>query len=365
MKRALAMRLPILFASMGAVLMSGHAISAMVVVVLIVAFSLAGPKLLLTARMEWVLALAALVASVFVSMTPTPATDVFGQPGLTQGWRVLVLLGLFVTGFRVAAKSPWGGEITTIGVSLFPVMGLGGGQAHPVYPAFVVVYCASLLFGAWVSDRSRPSLAQLGLARASVTLVALLGATAGGVAIAKALPTLHDRAQDYVVDLLALDASRLRSGFSTNLELGGMQSMLESDAKVFRISGPTPDHLRGVVYTTYRQGEWYTPRSRNMRTLPSVGAGENSTYVEVVGAERDRLFVPIGAGGVGSGTQVSADHMGILRSKREELEAYWFAGAAPQHIAVAPPDEHDLRVPRALEPHLRRIAATITSPPAA
>ena len=231
MKRTLAMRLPILFASIGAVLMSGHWISAGVVVAAVVVFSLVGlsAKLKLTGRMEWVLALAALGASVFVSMTPVSATDVFGHPALSQGWRILVLLGLFVTAFRVPTKSPWGGEITTLGVSLVTVMGLGGGQAHPLYPAFVIAYSVSLLYGAWVSDPSRPSLGRLGRARALVTGVALLGATAGGLAIAKTLPTLHDRAQDYAMELLTFDASKMRSGFSTNLELGGMRSMLQSE----------------------------------------------------------------------------------------------------------------------------------------
>lgn len=356
----LAIVLPTLFSALTAVLMSGHALWAGGMGLLVVLSLFLRPRLNVQPKMQSLLAVLAAVAAGLVVTVSVPAADLLGYPAFGAPWRALALFGLFLSVPRFGIQAPWGGSITTTGASLLTMLGLGAGRDHALYPWALVVYGLCLWGSSRLLDPSRTPWVQLGWTRIGVAGGALLSTIALAWGAALVLPPVHDRAQGYAVQALNFDAAGRRSGFSTNLQLGAMKAMLQSDEKVLRIDGPAPDHLRGVVYTTYRFGRWFAAASAAPKPVHS--AAEGGTLVQVLSPQGGVVFVPLEAASIGSAQALAVNDLGVHSGFEGQVEDYWFdLDSGGDRVQVMAPDEDDLRVPERMQDALRATALAVTS----
>jgi uncharacterized protein (DUF58 family) len=143
------------------------------------------------------------------------------------------------------------------------------------------------------------------------------------------LPPLAQRVQATILAMLNVDSFQA-TAFSTQMTLGAMTAMLQSDAIVARIEGAHPDYLRGAVYDDYDGAHWTTTKPG--RATKVVHANVAATPRATMTLDRHapkgddmRWFLPQGA--CRFDPDIEVDGFGVGRRAR---------GDAPQQLSFAP-----------------------------
>jgi transglutaminase-like putative cysteine protease len=183
---------------------------------------------------------------------------------------------------------------------------------------------------------------------AAAAVVALACALGGAGALA--IPRLQG-ALEAVLGRFFLDDDTPTTGFSDELRLGSMRSLLKSDEVALRVFGARTDYLRGVVYDAYDRGRWRTPTPSGAHTLGARAPGAAEVVVEQRSGRA--FFLPLGACGVGTADgPLAADATGIVSmSNGARAARAWFDPSC--RVASAPviaPREADLTVPPDVRP---------------
>jgi transglutaminase-like putative cysteine protease len=135
-----------------------------------------------------------------------------------------------------------------------------------------------------------------------------------------------------------------QTAFSASMQLGATHDMLQSDAIVARIDGPSPEYLRGAVYDAYDYRHWkMTPPRRELVKVRATPGG--TTHIELdksapVGSDL-RWFVPPSA--CAFDHDVEADAFGVIRRASGDRELrYSTSGCSP--APVLPPTSVDVQM---------------------
>ncbi len=309
-----------------------------------------------------------------VLLPAQPTSSAIASEPLRNVHLLLGASGLAFAGLRLHIANPAGGHAGTLGAGLLAFLACGTVHSGDLFPALLVVY-GGLGFA---------SLRQIGLAagerqasrrldpRHAAALVAVLAvAGALSLSLAASLPRAYSAAYRMA---LGWALQRNVSGFHDGpLQLGGLGRMLLSDEIVLRVEGEVGEHLKGAIYTRYRDGRWLPAgegerREVRLAALPdSSGAGEPGVaWIRFAKRDLDRFFIPPEARRLQfSPHTVRVDRMGIVRTREEEhpvalrllpaIESDSGLGTVERVGGVAAPDAGDLVLPDDIEHELRRL----------
>ncbi|MBW2457558.1 MAG: DUF3488 domain-containing protein, partial [Deltaproteobacteria bacterium] len=252
-------------------------------------------------------------------------------------------------------------DLATLALALVAVSACGGTRSAHLYLPAVLLF---ILFALWVRRHDDGGRAPLGKLRpVALWAGALLFILAGGVATGTALGL--PRLQGWVIT----QASRYmlpRTGFSDYLRLGTMRGMLQSDRKVLRVSGPSPDHLRGIVYSRYLGGRWSVAPDHEtvpVQTPFELEPTADRVTLEVLDDHPRRYFLPLEA------TQVAVDS-GVARLDpttvlapvpAEPAETIWYRTEGERSYALAAPGDGDVAMPEAVRAAVAPLARRWTA----
>ena len=247
----------------------------------------------------------------------------------------------------------------TCGLAFVAMVACGQTQSGSVYASFAFAFVLSVLVSLRGDDDARPAWRRLSLRTIALSLVLLAFAAAMTAALLAGLPEVHDWVQTRF-ELAYGSGDDARAGFSDQMRLGAMRSMIQSDEVVLRVYGPNPEYLRGAVFDTYTHGVgWFALRPAHELRLVPTKRGPlvlDSDIVEihrVGGAATDRFFLPFAAHDVATlSAAARVDDMGIARKVAGDLSnIVWFryraspAPAQPEEaFDVAPPTNRDLMI---------------------
>lgn len=321
----------------------------------------------LRGKVDWIgqviFALAALaLAWIFVSVIgPVPARAAFDPFVLVRA--VLATWALATAATRLFISNAVAGPRGTVALMLIAVLAYGGDRLGAVYVGFVGLFFALALAALSNADQTRPRLK--GLTTRRVWL--LLGALVAASAIAGAFVVLIPKAYAYAVKRFESKLlEQPETAFGVNMELGALESLLQSDAIVLRVRGGHPVYLRGAVYDRYQRGDWASPRGARSRELPAPSVVPPSARVvqlETVGGRGDRYFVPLGATSVfvEQGT-LRTDALGLYYpGEGESAATLGFVEGDSAELPSAPPSAQALEVPLRLRRDLVAIATRWTA----
>lgn len=248
---------------------------------------------------------------------------------------------LLARAFFVTNLAPRGGELALV---LLAAIAIGGPPQRflPYGPVAVLALVATAL-------GRDPGAVRATRARSYGALAVMLALSLGvGIGAAKTLPRLSYRLAGRLVGLFV---HKSRTGFSDAMALGEASEILESDRLELRVTGDTPDYLRGRVYDIFDGTRWI---GMNAQLLgPSKLDGEVAGHVE---AERPSAvyFSPLGTGVVGSPRRADGTSRGAMRT------GWDFAKVEPSTPAI-PPTRNDTQVPSAIGQDVRALALEWTA----
>ncbi len=300
-------------------------------------------------------AMLAALAGALVFLFPIPI-EVRGRETIIRVWTAAAAAALAAGVFRQMVVSPKGGERATLGLSLIAVVAMAANPTHPYFLPFLALMVLLLLGALRLVDPYHAfSLKGSELVRHGASILVAAGVAAG---LMNVLPKAHDQVIRATGRWL-LGSGFTQSGFSTRLALGGMKNMIDSNEVVLRIDGVRPDHLRGIVYTRYSQGQWFStlpasPQPLKPRSLPP---DLKSTTIHSVGGETGRYFVPKEAHTFSSSEALRQDPGGILWPSAQEKAStvsFLFTDGTPRSILG--PTEDDAAVPPQLKAKLQSLA---------
>jgi protein-glutamine gamma-glutamyltransferase len=339
---------------------SGRPGASAIAAAVILAATIAGPRIDLGEGLQRVLTSAAASLGIALGLSGSPALSLI-SPGLDRAWIAAALALLFAAASRLVVRAPERGAVATGVLGLLALMTVGETAAGSIYKVAVAAHLALALLALRASDPGRPPLAAL--PRRALALGAALVLAAAGLSVAatRALFPMSDWTTARITRLALPGAT---SGFSDRLWLGSLDGMLQSDEVVMRIEGPRPDYLRGAVYDRYELGRWSSSTREGAADFaPSAATPSGPTAVAVTfaGGARDRYFLPLGARAItAEDAGVIAERFGILRVAKGTAAGVRFElGAAPE-IPIAAPSPEDLRIPDNLRPTVTRLAAEWT-----
>jgi hypothetical protein len=349
--RSLVMRLPLVVATVGYVVLGGHPFVGGVAVLLTLLPSLVAraPR-----GVDAVFAsFAAVGGATFAALVPA-TEDLLGAAAPRRLYDAVALAGVLAVGARVPFKRPIGGYELTLGIAMLGVMGLGDARPLTAFVPLTIGFVAAAMGGLTAADPRRA----LSLP-ASRQRVAIIAATFIALAVTAVLGRALPVANAYVMTWFEGSEDR-RAGFGDTIALGGLREILDDDSVALRVFGEHVDHLRGAVYTRYGAGRWYGRLgARGART--DVSRRAVTTFVEHVDADDEHWFVPLDAEVVDvPGGIVTVDELGVI-APPEGVSADRIGIAATAPRVLLPPDEDDLALPDALRPELRRVLRAWTS----
>jgi transglutaminase-like putative cysteine protease len=252
-------------------------------------------------------------------------------------------------------RGPVLGDRVTLLAALV-AMTAAGTAPNKAYPVLAALGVVTGLLALRLRDPRRPAAKLLGRRHVAATAFGIAASFGATVLAAWALPRAHDA-------LLARILARFshhRTGFSDTMYLGDMADMLQSSEVVLRVRGPSPELLRGVVFTSYAGGRWESDHATmEVVETPRVPATFNDPTVEIEHAKKPaRYFLPTAARDVAVATGVyERDVFGVAHpSVRFEAKRVWFRNGGG--LTPLSPQPTDLRVPARLKhvllDHLRR-----------
>ena len=245
---------------------------------------------------------------------------------------VVTLFCLLVAVPRLFLNAPHLGPRGDAALCLLAVMGCAHAREGWAYLALLLPYAVLQLLTLRAHDRSRPTLGalsgrhRLALAIQAAFIVAL------GVGMTLAIPPAHR----WAMRKAYFTFMRVQTGFSTEMQLGSVSGMYQSDKLVLRVYGPKPDHLRGFVYRHYQGGGQWSAGPRlprlgvKLQPAPWPGRGGADagglTRVETAGGDAKRYFVPLKARDLRAPEALArVNALGIIRTAPgEEAEQIQF-----------------------------------------
>jgi transglutaminase-like putative cysteine protease len=150
-------------------------------------------------------------------------------------------------------------------------------------------------------------------------------------------------------------------GFSDQIDLGGIDELLDSDTVVLRVRGPRVDYLRGAVLDFYASGRWLRSDATETETVGSYGSAptsDDAVKIAAVSDRTDRFFLPLAARFVATTpASVRVDPTGsIKRNGDYGVESATFAIGPRDRAVPSPPDASDLQIPRAARERVKELA---------
>lgn len=284
-------------------------------------------------------------------------------------------LGAFGYGFAlaplllVAARAwidrPEGSTRIDAALSLTSLLATGAARSGRVYLACVVLFLAALVVLQRSRDPHRLALSVVSprtrwLAAALVSTAALSSVLAA-FAAQMAYGQIRKRFEH------AFETSYEESvGFSDSVRLGGLAPLLQSDAVVLRVTGPPVERLRGVALDEYGGGRWTRADVESLQRVdvPRLPPGGTDVVeVRTIEADRDYLFVPLEARGVGTSEgELLVDSMGSAQSVASGTPPdVWFRSGPRDALRVAAPRSADVLMPHKLRAPLTAIAKEWTA----
>ena len=153
-----------------------------------------------------------------------------------------------------------------------------------------------------------------------------------------------------------------RIGFSDQIDLGGIDELLDSDTVVLRVRGPRVDYLRGAVLDFYAGGRWLRSDAVETETPASyegIPPLDGVVRISAVSERTDRFFLPLAARSiVTTPPAVRVDATGsIKRAGDRGVEAARFVIGPRDKAVPSPPDPSDLQIPRTVRARVQELAA--------
>ncbi len=311
---------------------------------------------------QWVLAaLSAAVGAVGMA-TLAPTGDAAGR--IDRFWSVIAAAALCAAASRLFVRAPHGGARVTVALGFAAVAVGGETRVQAPYGVFVAAWMVTALAALRLDDPDRPGLSRA--AHGSVGAAGLILAVAAllSVGASRVLPPLHARAVEIILGRITpADAV---TGFTGNLDLSGLDGMLQSDTVVLRVYGPADDYLRGAVYDRYDRAGWRSMRggeTRSIETATGPLRGNRAVEVRRVGGLAGRFFLPLGVETLATVRGVAdADPHGIIHvASGDPGDVVWYLPGTRRELAPAPPDPNDLRVPADVHAALAPVVADWTA----
>jgi transglutaminase-like putative cysteine protease len=282
------------------------------------------------------------------------------DPGrLTDGWAKLCAGVLLAALARTLLVAPRGGYAGTLALA-FAGLTFAGKAPNPAYPAFVVAFLLSGVWGLAVSRRGAtltPTPRRFWMGALVILVAALLG-----VGTTSSLRQLHAWARGRTRYSTATWQPRV--GFSDRMDLGALDGLLDSDRRVLRVRGGQVDYLRGVVFDLYESGAWVSSDISRRQTEARLDANPGTGAVEVsaIAPQLSRFFLPLEAAELRTAPGlVLIDTLGAVRPGARRAQASARFLLAPRSSAeLATPRPSDLHIPRRLRPRLESLARSWT-----
>lgn len=307
---------------------------------------------------EAVLAIVALAAATTIATLVTPAGSNWYSGELTVLFCAVSLAAFIISLTRLLVSAPFGGYVTTSGLTLFAVLSASTAQIGPSFPVLGAAYVLLQLWALNLCDEARPRWSTMTGRHRIFAAIGLMIACITTIVSAGVLP----HAYDWSVQRFQLQILGARSGFSTRLTLDGLGGMLQSDEVVLRIFGAETDHLRGVLYNRYEKGRWRATNGRGLQivsTTPIEGElAADRVEIWSTGGTYLRYFVPLRASSLQIENSLGrTDAMGILFPPAgDEAERVRFTMGTTPTITPSDPVEGDREVPESIATRLSEIA---------
>ncbi|MDD9936477.1 MAG: transglutaminaseTgpA domain-containing protein [Myxococcales bacterium] len=275
----------------------------------------------------------------------------------------LASLGLLlIASSRLYFTTPWAGVRASAALILMALLFLADGQFGPSFIATSVVVLLCLWRALHVAEPARAGWGEMDR-RARRVLVAaglLTGAVAAAVAVV--IPRVYPLVASFMLSAFDDGAT---TGFSSTMALGAISAMQDNDARVLRVHGARPDHLRGIVYDEYRFGRWVQAETPSLQPLPAAGDPIDATLateIESVGGDRRRYFLPLLSRQIHvEGDQARVDEGGNLHvSAAGVARRVRFVAGARQRAKPADPHPRDTAVPEKVRDQLQSLARAWT-----
>ena len=272
---------------------------------------------------------------------------------------VIALVCLLVALPRLFIAAPRLGEPGTAALSMLALLGCAHLRSGRDYPLFLALFVVLQLAALRAADPARPRLRALSGRHRGAMALMLVIIVGAGVGLALAIPPAHS----WAMRRFYFSFARARSGFSSELQLGSLSDMYQSDKLVLRVftPGPRPDHLRGYVYSRYaRGGEWTAGQRMTSlaATLPeAVPGAQDLTRIVTVSGNSRSYFLPLKARAVRTrGGLARVSPAGIVRAPPgEPAEEVQFRAGPRDRFGPSPPAAEDLAVPARIAPRLRQL----------
>ncbi len=327
----------------------------------VLAASLAGPRLRVSDESQHVAAGVALVPAMLITLPFTQ--ELPGVSRLAGAWAVVATWAVLASASRLLMADPAWGARALLGFGSIAVLLAGYARLTTAYVGLSWAFVVACLGAVRVCDPARPSLRRLSAREWAVAGAVVLGTLSLSATSARGLPWLHE----YLVAKYAhLGEDPSSSGFTPWLELGAMQSMTLSDELVMRVHGRAPAYLRGTAYDRYDRGRWrnsHAPAVTVVRTGDGAVEGPDAVRVERVGGLPGWYFLPLEARAVSTRTgSVRRDAIGTVRAiPGDEATVVWYRVGARDTLRPVGPTEVDREVPAPLRPTLDRFVAQWTA----
>lgn len=283
------------------------------------------------------------------------------EPGwLSDGWAKLCCAALLASQARALLVAPRGGYVLTLALS-FAALIFAGKARNPLYAGYVVAFLVSGLWALGESARSGPLVLHARRAWLGASVLAL----AAALGLGATLGLLELRAWAQGKRRVGSSAVRASVGFSSKMDLGALDGLLDSDRRVLRVRGPRVDYLRGSVLDSYQSGRWMASDDA-MQPVPTrfdpVSASLALVEIESLSERQHRSFLPLEARQLQSTPgELLLDRMGVARLEpRRHLESVRFVPGVRDRAPVSPPHWADLHLPRRVKDELEMLAAQWT-----
>jgi hypothetical protein len=273
---------------------------------------------------------------------------------LGEGWTRFAAAALLAAAARFLLVGIDGRAMTT--ALVFTGLLAAGETQVSGYGGFVALFLLASVWAPAVRDEHAlvPETRARRLAAGAAVLL-LGGALAAGVTLGarRAYQWMTNRERSMALHWTP------QIGFSDQIDIGGLDELLDSDTIVLRVRGPRVDYLRGAVLDFYAGGRWLRSDATEAETTElyeGVPSGDD-VRITAVSTQTDRFFLPLAARSLATmPSPVRVDPTGsIKRSRDQGLVSERFVVGPRDRAIPSPPGASDLQIPRALRARLQEL----------
>lgn len=319
---------------------------------------LAGQRLRGGLAVELATLAGSLAAGWGVAVVATPAGAGWYSGRLTLAACFLAVAAVLFASSRHLLARPAGGYGVTALVNGVAVLLASTILIGPIFHVLGALFVVAQVAAMRAADATPLRWRELPPRRCRLLAASVGVAAATTLAAALSLPPAYDWASRR----LGLELMGSQTGFSTVLELGDLDGMLESDELVLRVYGPRPDYLRGAVYSRYSRGRWLRGHGEPARPVATrrLAGARAPDQVEIIAARRAeaRFFTPLDMRAMAVPDRVAhADFTGVISAAVGlDADRIRFELGPRDSLAPAGPVDEDLLVPEPLVEPLSALA---------